>query len=111
MTPGAGATTGAAVLVLLAAMAGSWIFRSLLLGMLRTRHPEEFAQLGHPSRRQLDSLSPRHGDLQVRFWTYLWGGKVFRIGDRRVAVVALAALISDIALVGSVAALFWSAGH
>jgi len=99
-----------AVLGLLAAMAGGWAFRTFLLRTLRTRHPQEFAALGSPSRRQLASLLPKHQELHLKFWKYLWEGRAFRVNDRLVSGLASAALIADVALAGSVVLLFWSAG-
>lgn len=98
-----------AVFMLLMAMAGSWLCRALLLRRIRTKHPDEFAALGSPSDRQLTSLLPRHQEMHIRFWTYLWGGKVFLIKDRWVSGLALLALISDTLLAGSMVFLFWVA--
>jgi hypothetical protein len=100
---------GMAILFLLAAMASGWLFRLLLLRVLRNRYPQEFAELGQPSSRQLVSLSPRLHELHIKFWKYLWGGKVFLINDKRLSNLARVALISDIAAAGSVAVLFWLA--
>lgn len=102
---------GAAILVILCAMAGGWLARALLLATLRTRHPELFAELGQPSSRQLDSLLPRYQELHLRFWKYLWGSKVFQLGDRRVAALAWAARVSDVALGAAVAAFLWIAAQ
>ena len=90
-------------------MSTSWLFRALLLKTLRTRHPDEFADLGYPSNRQLASLSPRLHDLHIKFWKYLWGGKFFLIKDKHVSSLAWVVLISDIALAVSVVAIFWFA--
>jgi hypothetical protein len=100
---------GMAILVLLAAMGCGWLFRLLILRMLRSRHPQEFADLGQPSSRQLVSLSPRLQELHIKFWKYLWGGKVFLNDDKRVTNLAWLALVSDAAVAGSVAVLFWLA--
>jgi hypothetical protein len=102
--------TGVAVLIILVAMASNWLFRSLLLGALRSRHPREFAELGHPSSRQLASLFPRYRELQLRFWKHLWGGKFFLIKDRLVSGFAWGALIADVALVAGVIVFLWSPG-
>lgn len=98
-----------AVLTILIAMAGGWLFRRLLLRALQQRHPHEFEGLGHPESRQLASLSPRHKELQIRFWKYLWEGKVFLLKDRQVSRLAWAALLADVALAVGVAALVWFA--
>lgn len=90
-------------------MAGGLLFRALLIRTLRISHPVEFAALGHPSIKHLTSLLPRYRELQVQFWKYLWGEKVFQVDDRRVRAFAWAARISDVALVGSAAILFWFA--
>lgn len=90
-------------------MAGSWLFRSLLLRTLRNSHPGEFAELGQPSSRQLASLLPRNRELQLRFWTSLWSGRFFLIGDKRVSGLAWGALIADAVLVVGIAGFFWSA--
>lgn len=102
---------GVAVVIILAAMAGSWLSRGLLLRVLRSRHAHVFAELGQPSTRQLASVHPRHGNLQILFWTYLWSGRVFGIGDRLVSALALVALLADAALAAGVVALLWSAGR
>ena len=102
---------GMIILFLLGAMAGSWLFRVLLLRVLRLEHPEEFVALGQPSNRQMTSLLPKHQDLHVALWRFLWGGRAFRIGDPRVADLAWAALASDVVLLGSTLLLFWVAAH
>lgn len=99
------------VLLFFAAMAGSWLFRFALLRTLRLRHPAEFAALGAPSSRQLESMLPRHQEMHLRFWKYLWGGKAFLLGDRLVSGLALTALLSDVVLGGSAVALVWFAGR
>lgn len=102
---------GLIVLTVLLAMGGSWLSRVMLLRRLRLRHPEEFAALGQPSRRQLESLLPRHQDLNLQFWKYLWGEKVLLLGDKQVFNLAWLARLSDTTLVASVVAFFWSAGQ
>jgi hypothetical protein len=103
------AIAGLAVLTILIAMACGWLFRRLLLRALQQRHPDEFEGLGHPDSRQLASLAPRYKELQIRFWKYLWEGKVFRLGDRHVSRLAWAALIADAVLAVGVVALLWYA--
>lgn len=100
---------GVAVLTLLAAMGTSWVVRGLLLRTLQERHPGVFAELGQPSQRNLASVLPRHGDLQVKFWRYLWGGKVFLIRDRQTSMLASIALLADVGLAIGAALLLWSA--
>lgn len=102
--------TGIAVMTLLAGMAGSWIFRRLLLRTLRDRHPREFAELGQPSDKQLDSILPKYREQQLQFWKYLWEGRAFRLNDRLAAGLAVAALVSDVALGVGLLMLVWSAG-
>ncbi len=102
---------GIAVVIILVAMASSWLLRGLLLKMLRNRHPEEFADLGFPSNRQLASFYPQYREMQIRFWRYLWGGKIFRVNDNLLSSLAWAALIADIALVAGALLLLWVAGH
>ena len=97
------------VLILLGAMGASWMARSLLLRTLRDRHPLVFAELGHPSQRNLTSILPRHGDLQLKFWKYLWSRKLFRIRDRQASILAAIALLADVALVVGSGLLLWSA--
>ena len=106
----ASAFVAVAMAIILVSMASGWLLRALLLRMLRNRHPREFADLGHPSSRQLDSLLPRYREVQIQFWRYLWGGKVFRVRDRLVSGVASAALIADVALAAGVVLLLWAAG-
>lgn len=101
---------GAAALVFIAAMGGGWLFRALVLRALRERHPDEFAALGSPSSRQLASLLPRYREQQLQFWKSLWGGKFFGLGDAHLSRLAWAALACDVALLASMALVFWSAG-
>ena len=103
--------TGVAVVIILLAMAGNWLLRGLLLRLLRNRHPGEFAELGYPSNRQLASFYPQYREMQIRFWKYLWGGKIFRVNDKLVTNLAWAALIADVALAFGALLLLWSAGH
>jgi hypothetical protein len=100
---------GLAIVIILLAMASSWLIRGLLLMLLRNRHPHEFAELGYPSNRQLASLFPRDQELQIQFWKYLWGGRIFLVNDKLVSSLAGAALIADVALVVGVIILLWSA--
>lgn len=102
---------GIAIMIILVAMAGSWMLRGLLLKLLRERHPEEFADLGFPSNRQLASFYPQYREMQIRFWKYLWGGKIFRINDKLISGLARAALIADTALAVGALLLLWAAGH
>jgi hypothetical protein len=102
---------GIAITIILVAMAGSWLLRGLLLKLLRDRHPEEFANLGFPSNRQLASFYPQYREMQIRFWKYLWGGKIFRISDKLLSGMAWAALIADTALALGMLLLLWAAGH
>jgi hypothetical protein len=102
--------TALAVLILLGAMGSGWLSRQLLLRTLRLRHPGEFDALGSPSRRQLSSLLPKHREVQLGFWMYLWGGKFLLLRDSRVSALGSAALVSDAAVVVSAVFLFWSAG-
>ena len=101
---------GVAVAIILASMASGWLLRVLVLRTLRIRHPAEFAALGHPSSRQLSSLLPRYREMQIQFWRYLWGGKIFALKDKLVSGLASAALISDVALGVGVVLLLWAAG-
>ncbi len=102
--------TAAAITIILLAMAASWIIRGLLLRLLRNKHPAEFAALGYPSRRQLDSMLPRYQELHIRFWKYIWGGKAFLVNDKFVSSLAGAALLADVALAVGALALLWAAG-
>ena len=97
------------VLILLTAMGASWVARGLLLRTLRERHPHVFAELGQPSPRKLTSVLPRHGNLKVEFWKFLWGGKVFLIRDRQASMLASIALLADVGLAIWAALLLWSA--
>lgn len=109
-TSGANVFVGIAAAIILASMACGWLLRVLLLRRLRTKHPREFAELGHPSSRQLGSLLPRYGEMQVQFWRYLWSGKVYLMKDNVASGLASAALISDVALGAGVVLLLWAAG-
>jgi hypothetical protein len=102
--------TGIAVVILMAGMAGGWLFRRLLLRTLRDRHPREFAELGQPSDKQLDSILPKYREQQIRFWKYLWEGRAFRLNDRLLSGLAVAALVSDVALAAGLLMILWSAG-
>lgn len=93
----------------LAGMAGSWMFRRLLLRRLRDRHPSEFAELGQPSDKQLDSILPKYREQQIQFWRYLWEGRALRLNDKPASVLAVAALVSDVALAAGLLLLMWSA--
>lgn len=99
------------MLVLLAAMAGGWLCRGLLLRALRARHPLEFEGLGRPSNRNLESLLPKHGDRQLRFWKYIWGDQPLQVADPSVTRLAWAARGCDVAMVASVVVLFMTAGR
>lgn len=109
--PGIKVMTGAAVMILMLAMISSWTLRGLILRLLRSRHPDEFAELGYPSNRQLASFYPQYREMQIRFWKYLWGGQIFRVNDKLVANLARAALVADVALAIGAILLLWSAGH
>jgi hypothetical protein len=102
--------TGIAVMTLMAGMAGGWIFRRLLLRRLRDMHPREFAELGQPSDKQLDSILPKYREQQIQFWKYLWEGRAFRLNDRAASALAVAALVSDVALGAGLVMLVWAAG-
>lgn len=103
--------TGIAVVIILAGMAGGWLFRRLLLATLRKRHPREFAELGQPSDKQLASILPKHREQQIQFWKYLWDGRAFRLNDRLASGLAVASLVSDVALAVGLLVLLWSAGQ
>lgn len=111
LPPGIKAMTGVAVVILLLAMISSWLLRGLLLKLIRNRHPAEFAELGYPSNRQLASFYPQYREIQIRFWKYLWEGKIFRVNDKLVKNLAWAALIADVALAVGAILLLWSAWH
>jgi hypothetical protein len=102
--------TGIAVTILMAGMAGGWFFRRLLLRRLRDRHPREFSELGQPSDKQLDSILPKYRERQIQFWKYLWEGRAFRLNDGPASVLAVAALVSDVALAAGLTMLVWFAG-
>jgi hypothetical protein len=100
---------GIAVMTILAAMAGNWLFRGLLLRELQTRHPDVFSELGRPSAPHLASIHPRHAEMQIRFWKYLWGGSVFSRRDKRISCLAVLAMLADVGLAVGVVALIGSA--
>ncbi|MDP2171119.1 MAG: hypothetical protein Q8J96_11925 [Rhodocyclaceae bacterium] len=102
--------SGIAIVIILLSMGSGWLFRKLLLRVLQEKHPEEFAALGQPTSKQLDSLSPRLQELHLKFWRYLWGGKVFQVKDRLVASLAVGALLADAALIIGVAIFLWFVG-
>ncbi|MHB1429819.1 MAG: hypothetical protein ACYCVW_14075 [Rhodocyclaceae bacterium] len=97
-------------MTILLAMGCGWLFRNLLLRVLRERHPDEFAALGQPTSRQLASLSPKLHELHLGFWKYLWGGRVFQVKDSMVALLAVGALLADAALIVGVVVFLWLAG-
>jgi len=101
---------GVAIIAILLAMAVSWVIRGRLLRLLQDKHPEEFAALGYPSRRQLESMLPTHQELHIRFWKYIWGGKIFLVKDKLLSGLAGAALLADIAMATGALLLLWSAG-
>ena len=100
--------SGLAIIIILLAMASSLLIRGLLLQSLQKSHPQEFADLGYPSIRQLASLFPRDQELQIQFWKYIWGGRIFLVNDKLVSALAGAALITDIVLIAGVILLLWS---
>jgi hypothetical protein len=102
------AFTGTTILVILGAMAGGWLFRTLLIRALRSRHPGKYAELGSPTTRQLSSLFPRFREMQIRFWRFLWGGNAFLLRDGLVSALAWGALASDVVMVIGIIVLF---GH
>ena len=101
--------TGIAIVIILLAMGSAWLFRNLLLRVLRERHPDEFAALGRPTSQQLASLSPKLQELHLQFWKYLWGGKIFQVKDSLVSLLAAGALLADAALIVGVAIFLWHA--
>ncbi len=100
---------GVGIVILLVAMGIDSLCRVLLLNRLREHHPQEFAALGQPSTRQLESLLPRYQDLHLKFWRYLWGGGAFRLGDARVSGLAMLAMFADLVMIACVALFLWSA--
>jgi hypothetical protein len=110
METGTNATAGIAVLVILMAMACSWMCRGLLLRTLRDRHPDQFAELGQPTNRHLGSFLPRHQEMQIRFWKYLWGGEVSLTGDKLASALSWILRVSDVSLAAGVLALLWAVG-
>jgi hypothetical protein len=109
--PGIAPMAGVAIVAILGGMGGSALFRGLLLRRLERRHPTVFAELGRPSARQLTSLLPKHGELQVQFWKYLWGRGAFSSGDKMVSALAAGAVLADLALLAGVVLLFWVAAR
>lgn len=101
--------TAVSIVTILVAMGSGWLLRLLLLRVLRERHPEQFAALGRPTGQQLASLSPKLQEVHIQFWKYLWGGKVFQLGDRLVSGLAAAALLADATLIIGVAIFLWFA--
>jgi len=89
---------GMAVLVMVVSLGAGWAFRMLLLKRLRTKYPQEFAALGEPNRRHLNSLLPRHHEVQLGFWKYLWGESAFQLKDPTVSALTWSARVSDVAL-------------
>jgi hypothetical protein len=110
MQTGTNAMAGIAVMVILIAMGCSWMCRGLLLRALRDGHPAAFDELGQPTNRQLGSFLPRHQELQIRFWKYLWGGKVSLTGDRLASALSWILRVSDVSLAAGVLALLWAVG-
>lgn len=102
---------GMIILLLLAAMAGSWLTRLLLLRALSSRHPQLYAALGQPTPRQLESILPRYQNLGLQLWKFLWGTQVLRLGDRHVHALAVAARCCDVILAGCIAAFIWAASR
>lgn len=108
---GANVLVGVAVAIILVAMGCGWLLRALLVRTLRDRHPAEFATLGRPSSRSLGSMLPRHREMQLQFWKYLWGKEIFLLRDSLVSGLASAARIADVALVAGAIMLIWSAAQ
>jgi hypothetical protein len=107
--PEANATAGMAIVILLVAMGIDWLCRVLLLNHLREKFPQEYAALGQPSTRQLESLLPRYQDLHLKFWKYLWGGRAFVLKDKFISSLAMIALCADVVMIACVAVFLWSA--
>jgi hypothetical protein len=101
--------TAVAAVIILVAMAGGYVFRGLLLKTLRNKHAHVFAELGRPSNRELASILPRHGDVQIRFWKYLWGQRILLIDDKLVSRLAVAARVADVGLMAGMVLLLWCA--
>lgn len=101
-------SAGAIIVTIIAALGLAWVFRVLLISVLRVKHPDQFAALGSPTPRQLSSLLPKHQNLYLAIWKYIWGGQAFRLKSPLVSALSVASLASDIVLVGSVALLFWT---
>lgn len=100
--------TGAAVIVILVGMGGSWAFRELLIRTLRDKHPQLYAELGQPSSRHLASIIPRYQDMQIRFWRFVWSGRALRNADPIVSLLAAALVVANIILAAGAAALLWA---
>lgn len=100
---------GVAIIVLVAAMGASWLARRLLLRRLERNYPQEFAELGSPSTKKLTSMHPRHHDMQISFWRFLWRGEAFRLGNVVMSALASIAVIADVAMAIAFAVLVWAA--
>jgi len=84
-------------------MGGVWVFRSILLRMLRVRHPSVFfSHLGAPRLGQLASrsLSRPKLNLQWRFLKFVWGGEFLRLRDPVITTVGAASFICDVGTLG-----------
>ena len=100
------AVTGYALFVLLAGMGAGWALRRALLALLRKRHPEEFARLGRPTGKQLESHLPRHREMHLGLWRFLWNGDHRRVDDAQVARLVWGIRAADLVLALGAVALF-----
>lgn len=101
--------TGPAIVILLLGMGGSWLARRILVRVLRKRHPETFARLGEPTHKTMQSVLPRHNEMHLRLWGFLWGFGFLALRDAAVNALAIAAIACEAALVGGTVLLFASA--
>ena len=97
---------------ILLATAGYWMLASVLLRLLRTRHPAVFiSELGAPTLRQLffHSIPSRsRWALQWRYMKFILFCEFFRLRDPLVLGVGVAALVVAIITFGFLLALMAS---
>lgn len=84
-------------------LGGAWLFRALLLRMLRVRHPAVFfSELGAPRLGQLAARSffgPKW-TLQWRFLRFVWRGEFLQLHDPIISSIGAASFICDIGTLG-----------
>lgn len=103
--------TAYAVFVLLAGMIAGWALRRATIAVLRDRHPAEFARLGEPTGKQLLSHMPRHREMHLALFRFVWGFEFRAFPDALVRALAWATVLADLAMIAGALLLFFFAAR